>query len=178
METRVCNKCLEEKAIHFFSHMKQKDGSYYIRISCRKCNNQSKRLKKLSEIEKQRMYQRQNEFVKSNPEYQVYLKLKHKNYRTCQKIRKWVNGDPKVSMTHGDFEFKERMERLFEPNMTWENYGRVWQIGMNIPALQLIREGRIDDVNKLENLIPIQKGSHIGRPKKMPGEYAMYKNQF
>ena len=81
-------------------------------------------------------------------------------------------------MTHGDFEFKERMERLFEANMTWENYGRVWQIGYLIKALDLIRAGRIDDVNKLENLIPIQKGLHIGRPKKMPGEYAMYKNQF
>ena len=176
METRICNKCLEEKAIHFFAKMKQPNGKYYIRLSCRKCNNQEKRLKTLTQLEKQQIYKRQNEFVKNNPEYQLYLKLKHRNYRKVRKIQKWLAGDETVAMTLLDFKFKERMEMLFQPTWTWENYAKMWQVGYIQKGLDLIRQGRAHEVNLLENLMPIPKGAHIGRPKKMPDEYAMYKN--
>lgn len=158
-EKRVCQKCEVEKALHSFSKMKQKDGSIYYRIICKECVKNQNKLKTFTQLQKERMYKRQNEYVANNPDYKLYLKIKHRNHRQVQKIKKWINGDEKVALTHSDFRFKKYMEGLFTKEMNWNNYGKVWNISYIQKGLKLIREGRIEEINKLENLIPKLKHS-------------------
>jgi hypothetical protein len=40
METKVCSKCKEEKDISNFPKFLQRDGSYGIRGTCKKCMNE------------------------------------------------------------------------------------------------------------------------------------------
>jgi len=71
-------------------------------------------------------------------------------------------------------ELKEHLEKQFDNNMNWENYGLYWTIDHIIPQSKLLFEN-FDDENfikcwTLDNLRPLEKIENIKKGNKIPGE--------
>lgn len=71
-------------------------------------------------------------------------------------------------------QLREHLEKQFDSNMTWENYGSYWTIDHIIPQSRLLFQS-FDDENfikcwSLENLRPLEKIENIKKSNKIIGE--------
>jgi len=93
MQTKVCNKCGEEKSID--SYYKQKEGKFGVRGTCKVCDNV--RLKRYREENKSIIKERQKLWHKNNPDYfkEVYWRNPER-YRNYRKTYYYKNRDSEI----------------------------------------------------------------------------------
>lgn len=122
--------------------------------------------------EQKKQYQRE---YRAKPENRIKINTRHKNrYRTDSNyklscvirgclnklIYRYLDGNrSNVSIRKLGYsidEFKNHMESLFRPGMTWENHGE-WHIDHIIPISILVEWGITDSkiINSLSNLQPL-----------------------
>ena len=134
---RICKKCEKELSFIFFSiyNRKMRNGSYkkYFRIYCRDCE----RLKS-------------KKYRADHPEYtKIY------NSKTDVKDRK-----KQWELEHNIIQLRQHIERQFDDNMNWDNYGIYWHIDHIIPQSCLPYTSMEEDNFKkcwaLNNLRPLE----------------------
>jgi hypothetical protein len=110
-------------------------------------------------IEYQTNYQRERRI--NDP----IFKLKHsvsRMIRNSLKSKKFRKNSRSVDILGCSIEyFKSYIENRFEDNMTWENYGKVWDIDHIIPLSSAINEEDVIRLNHYLNLQPLD--SYINR---------------
>jgi len=169
--TMVCNDCLIEKPIDQFRPYtkKRKNKVYHSRIkSCRPCENKQRRERVKKNPEKTReSYKRYYQKNKSNPlfylkkiaRHHVYAALKKNSSTKKQKTEKYIGCT---------IEFlKEHIEKQFDNQMTWENYGSYWHIDHIIPLGLATTESELIQLLHYTNLQPLEASANILKAMKL-----------
>ena len=109
MKEKYCFKCKETKDINFFWKAPGMDDGY--RPYCKKCSNESKK-------------EWLNEKMNSDESY----RLKCNVSKVVSKMLKSFNKNKSKSSTwkfllYTPLQLKEHLEKQFDKNMTWDNYG-------------------------------------------------------
>jgi hypothetical protein len=102
-------------------------------------------LEKPGNLEKRREYQKlyQLKHKEENPYYKLY----------CQCL--WYIKKKLVSVKEN--ELKKHLESLFDDEMTWENYGKYWEVDHIISGVKMAKLGyTMEEINKLSNLRPLR----------------------
>lgn len=112
---------------------------------------------KVSINEQKKLYKREQ---RKNP----YFKLKD-NLRS--RLNKAIKGNYKSGSAVKDLgcsidELKTHLESLFEPGMTWDNYGSYWQIDHKEPLFKfdLANPDQLKEACNYKNLQPLTKEEH------------------
>jgi len=138
---------------------KKKDTKDRLRAFCKSC--QTKKWQQYYENNKEYRLKKNNEWRKNNNEYmrnytRKYQKEKRDNdpsYRLRQNIgraiRKCLEGAKNKSITkllpYSIDELKQHLEKTFSSEMSWNNYGKVWEIDHIYPQSKLIYETTEDE---------------------------------
>lgn len=76
-------------------------------------------------------------------------------------------------------EYKQHLEKQFDENMCWGNYGSYWQVDHIIPRTKFKYTSYLDEDFKkcwaLENLRPLEKGENSRKGGRTPEEYEQHK---
>ena len=156
-----CRKCKEEKLPHeFFLSSINDDG---LGVYCKECQ---KILAKeyMTPEKKKRQIEQARKWVVNNPEkFKEYFKkstaLKHNKIRSnlCNTTREKTNIKCPIGIKSK--ELKTYIETLFTPEMTWDNYGTIWEVRRlkKISEFDLTKESDCLLVNHYLNLKPTLK---------------------
>jgi hypothetical protein len=111
---------------------------------CKKClhNIICKRLYHTNDYEKERrkrwkkenrkhIYKRQRERENSDVLFKLKRRLRHRLYMALKRNHK--SGSAIKDLGCSINEFKNYLELKFKPNMTWDNYGKEWEIDHVMP---------------------------------------------
>lgn len=141
---KVCNKCKENKPLSdFFPSKSNRDGSM---AYCKVCHGLQNKKNRNKYKEYDQEYAKKNWIkLKNDPNYQS----KHREYQKEYKRQKRQNPEYRLkenlrtyfyrtitSKTNSVFEYlgcsteelKVYLEKQFDVNMNWENYGKYWEI--------------------------------------------------
>lgn len=140
---KVCNTCKNLQGFESFSRNKNsKDGKEPI---CKACN----KVYKDSIKERQKLYDFEYKLINKDKlkiSDNLYRKKRRQNnlhFRLSDNLRsrlfKVVNGLSKSTsilklLGCSVNDFKIYIEKQFKPEMTWENYGKIWEIDHIIPC--------------------------------------------
>lgn len=139
----------------------------------------------LDEQSRKRYEQDREHYLEYQKEYQQVNKEKRRCYlrtryhtdvdfKLTQTIRQMVHrvlrtkskeGSTFELLRYGPQEFRKRIEMQFEPGMTWDNHGEVWEIDHKIPIQQFLNKGekRPEIINALSNLQPMWVKENRGK---------------
>jgi hypothetical protein len=97
-----------------------------------------------------------DKWKKENP---IYMKLYKLLYRHCYKFRKRTGIHHGIKITDmlgcSIKEFQNHLEQQFSNDMTWDNYGKMWEVDHIIPlSSDKTKEGFIK-LNHYTNLQPL-----------------------
>jgi hypothetical protein len=170
---KICNKCNETKSLNDFSPSKSsKDG---FMTYCKVCHNLQNRNNRSKYKEYDKQYAKVDWLrKKTNPTYQ----LKHKEYQREYKRKKRQDSEYRLkenlrtyfyrvvtNKTKSVFkylgcdleEFRLYLEKQFDSCMTWENYGKYWEIDHITPieSFDLKSENDIKKCWDYKNLQPL-----------------------
>ncbi len=127
-----CTTCGIEKETSFFCKKKlSKDG---LESRCKICERS--RASIYGEINRSRRTEKELARYHSDPQFRA---IKHARLRIKNFLK---NKDKKPSSSIGCTfeEFKQHLESLFQPGMSWENYGK-WHIDHKYPLSVAYKEG-------------------------------------
>jgi hypothetical protein len=198
---KICNNCQKNKELKYFRLCYYKSGSSYLKSFCKKCeSNKSIAYNNKHKKEKSFYLKKWNEI---NCEYKKRWKLKNK-FKINQQYKEKITSDPcfklrkriscaiykilnkkntKISiinvLPYTMEELKTHLQSLFEPWMTWDNWGRynsktwndldkntwTWQIDHIVPQSILSYKNE-KDYNfikcwSLSNLRPLSSKQNI-----------------
>ena len=184
LQNKTCSKCLEPKSILLFN--KSKTGIYGVRGDCKSCqaivNNNYTLKNKVAINVKSKEYRKLNKeyFIKyrvdNKEKHKFYIKNRLKNdnlFRLSLNIRNLIrisfkrnniSKNSKTALILGcSYEdFKIHIESLWEPWMTWDNYGLYngeinygWDIDHIIPTSSASTEDEVLKLNHYTNLQPL-----------------------
>ena len=167
---KTCNKCSQTKSINNFSKSNSnKDG--YMKY-CKVCHGTQIKANRDKYKEYDKEYAKKNWLIKKdNPEYQLkhreyqklYKKEKRKNpiFRLKENLRTYfykiiTNKSKSIFKYLGDFEeFKKHIEVQFKENMSWENYGTIWEID-HIKPIESFDFSKEEEIIKCWNYTNLQ----------------------
>ena len=155
MNTRVCGNCKVEKIEDEsnFQLLKYKNGTTYYHSFCKEC----KRLKALQYAKDHREERKEysKNFTANNPEYKKKWKEANKdkineqerkscvsdiNFRLKKNVSRAIghaitkNGNSTFKyLPYTTQELKQHLEKQFDSNMSWSNYGSYWHIDHIMP---------------------------------------------
>lgn len=101
-------------------------------------------------------------YEKSNPGLKLCKRVRHRLWDA-------IKGNSPISIwdTIGcsTEELREHIEKLFQPNMTWDNYGELWVIDHIEPlcSFDLSDEEQIKKANNFMNLRPLLKSENAAK---------------
>jgi hypothetical protein len=176
METKICSQCNIVKPVNEFNLSKRNKSGF--RCECRECQKKIYSLK--SEYYKQKRkerYQKDTDkelirnrtYYKINKEkiiYQKTQKIKNDiNLRIISNLRSRICSFVKSKNLHKDNQtkiilgidldlFKKHIEKQFQLNMTWDNYGD-WHIDHIIPLNSANSEEELFKLCHYTNLQPL-----------------------
>ncbi len=156
----MCKCCDIKSVINEFR--KDKKNGRYGKI-CRLCRN-----KKFLEYDRNL-----DKEIKSKRDKISYKRDIHINmWRSILKSSLNRLGQFKKSKSHeligySSFTLKKHLESLFDTNMTWDNYGKYWEVDHIIPVSLFIEDTNVKIVNSLENLRPLCKIYNNSRGNKL-----------
>lgn len=81
---------------------------------------------------KNRAYQERRR--RNNPQFKILHNLRKRQNRALKNILKYAKTSALLGCSLDDF--KIYLEKQFKSNMTWENYGKVWEIDHIIPCCE------------------------------------------
>ena len=182
---KVCNKCKENKNILNFRQCKYSNNKNYFKSFCKKCESkiqvQRARNKKLTDEQKEKRkkylknYKIKNK-DKINKKYKEKL-ISNINFKLRKNISRHIYGILKknnLNKSHTSIlnflgysieDLKNHLEKQFDKNMNWSNYGIYWHIDHIIPQSCLIYE-KMEDENfkkcwSLNNLRPLDAKTNM-----------------
>jgi len=200
IEHKTCSKCGETKpkTLEFFP---KRDGSKDgFRAACRICNSANRknwyeknRDQVLERVQKravekrdelcqyyQNYYQLNSDKVKIRSKLWLYEKLETDPfYKMKCAMRCRIRDDIKnkrmttESILGCDWNtFKEHIESLFQPGMTWENYGRWgWHYDHKIPVSSAKNEEELLKLNHYTNFQPLWAFDNLSKHNKISEEW-------
>jgi hypothetical protein len=123
---KICTSCKQELPLNLFKHGK---GRFGVGANCKKCFNLkwNKYQKQTGQNKKHNKLKRQ-----TNPQWKLKAILRG---RYLDALKRHTSGG-KVNKNHSaiellgcDIEFyKQYLEQQFQPDMSWENHGTLWEI--------------------------------------------------
>ena len=183
---RVCKKCGEEKELSKFRQYKSKIGNFYYRTTCKCCESkiQVDRVKKygtkMTEEQKKNFAEYKKIWKilnrdKINSDYRVRLstdvqfRLRKNVSRAISRALKKMLSKKETSimsfLPYSISDLKNHIEKQFDENMSWNNYGVYWQIDHIIPQSCLPYASMRDDNFKkcwaLKNLRPLEAKTNM-----------------
>lgn len=185
---RLCKKCKKDisnkrpQAIYCSRTCKNLDkvGKYYNKEKMKDYYNKIKeKRKKYKEENKDkikeyhRIYNKSynfSEYNKRRREDPIYkLKQNIRNLIKNAFLRKFTLKSKKTLEILGcDYDyFVIYLSSLFTDEMTWENYGEIWEIDHIIPISSAINEKEILELNNYKNLRPLLKVDNRKKGKKI-----------
>ena len=207
-QLRKCTKCGEDKPHSSYGkHTKSPIGLFTYCKSCKSKQDKEyrddpKRYREL--LDKKSQYYHK---VKNDDWYKEYNKKRVRDYKketaakkanpyrelksrlrklTCHAFGRrynpeWVRKNNKTEVLLGAdfFTVKEFLERQFLKGMTWDNYGKVWNIDHVIPLD--IAGDDVELINKLcyyQNLSPIYSKDNFRKGFKVPSICTLWENPF
>jgi hypothetical protein len=191
--TKVCKLCKVEKPLDTFGrNSRLKDGLFH---NCKDCvNSKNKRLRdanpELYKAHKRKWNNNNNnkryEWIKNNPEKRRAIMRKNKNrryreeplYKLKQNIRNRLAGLFKKTPSTKSLtllgcsveEYKQYLEKLFQPGMSWENYKHDgWHIDhiKPIASFDLTKEDQIKAAFHYTNTQPLWAKDNIQKKDKL-----------
>jgi hypothetical protein len=134
---KICNRCCIEKEIKCFNkNVKRKDK---LCISCRECEKEYHKTYHLNnkdkvKIQQKRWHLNNREYLNfygknrynSNTNYRISVILRSRLYKTIKNLIKYKSALDLLGCNID--ELKQYLESQFKENMTWENYGKIWEI--------------------------------------------------
>ncbi len=86
-------------------------------------------------------------YRKTNAEYRFRKKISNKIRKTLQKMHLSKGGiSSNIYLGCTPKELKSHLEKQFAPDMTWENYGTLWQIDHIMPCAAF--DASVEDMKK------------------------------
>jgi hypothetical protein len=138
-------------------------------------NNKEKR----KEISKRNKLKYQEEYRKSNREYQR-RKRECPYYRLSRAMSKgiWLTLHGKKDnknwfniVGYNLEDLKQHLEKQFKPEMTWENYGSYWHVDHIKPLSWFNLETEFDKAWSINNLQPLEVFKNLSKNNRYEGEY-------
>jgi hypothetical protein len=168
IETKICKGCnIEQPVTKFtFSKFKRRD-------KCNRCRNKGQIYKHNSKHNsseyyrqnKERLRAKQREYVKRKRLKDPLFKLKSNTRNLiCASFRnRGVRKKSKTFLLLGctPEEFKQHLEKQFDSNMNWDNYGSYWVIDHIKPISLAKNENDLLELNKFSNLRPLEKIANL-----------------
>lgn len=189
MKLKTCTKCGRELDEFMFTKDKTtKDG---LRSGCKICSreyrikNRDKILeydRKYNDLNREKHNEQSKEYYNKNKDV-IYMRHKQKteqdiSYKINCNVHKCINHvlTDRYNTTlyfkylrYNAKQLRQHLESQFTPEMSWDNYGLVWEIDHVIPKNQFQFES-YDDLQfkqcwSLSNIRPILKSDNRARPK-------------
>lgn len=165
---KICVKCSEEKSKTEFTIMtKQSDG---LNTYCKSCIKEDRKNKD--------WYKNQYSEYKKNWENQE--QKNNVNYKLRGNFRCRMNHILKVQSTQKNNaslkylgcslkEYKQHLEKLFKPDMNWDNYGVIWEVDHIYPCskFDLTIEENIYKCFNYTNTQPLYKSENRSKKDKI-----------
>ena len=160
---KQCSQCREEKDFTAFHKDKRtKNGLYSACKSChsiyrRNWQNKNKEKIKIAGRDYQRNYQRERKIK------DIKFRLNHNvstiMYQCLKGKKEWQSWKDLVGYEIEDL--IRHIEKQFDENMTWENYGSYWEVDHKIPKswfkYNVPKDQEFKKCWALENLQPLEK---------------------
>ncbi len=165
MDTKVCSKCGEEKALCEFSA--NKGGKHGRHSQCKECakersnkwykENKERRLQKSKEWyennkerkkETCRIYQRTDKYraranqyrkqkLKDDPAFLMRMRISNHIYYALTRQGGSKETPSFEALPYTPQELKEHLENQFSSQMSWDNYGSYWEVDHIYPVSKL-----------------------------------------
>ena len=146
--TKKCCSCNEIKDISKFGGIQKKNGSHKYSGRCNTCMHKVKR-KKIHN--------------------KVYFNLKRRLRYDFQKNRYVKQKNFDIVFGIRPLQFKVYLESLFEPNMSWDNYGE-WEIDHIIPLSHSTNQQEYELYSHHKNIRPYWKHENLKKGTKLTDE--------
>jgi hypothetical protein len=186
MNFKKCRQCLSLKEVdkQNYRQLKYPSGKYYFKSVCRRCESintiayNKKNPRTLEQKEKNKIYTKEwklkNKFsqnikyqekIKNNLFFRLRKNISRSIYHALKK-----NGFAKNSTLDQYLEWNIRdlkihLEKQFDAQMTWSNYGRYWHIDHILPQSSFYYESVKDENFKkcwaLDNLRPLDAKTNM-----------------
>lgn len=182
---RKCGKCKEMKELSEFYACKTKRGGHH--TVCKICAKEDSKWRYACDSERAKKRQKEYRATRFEQERERVKKWKADNPERVKELarasnmRRFLNGSKagqhwETLVGYTVEQLKRHLERKFNQNMTWENYGIVWQIDHKIPISAFNFE-KPEDIDfrrcwSLNNLQPLEvskngsKGAKLYEPFK------------
>ena len=143
--------------------------SYNIYQNQYRKNNQYKSQKKYNQINKdillQKGYIRRNKKIMNIPSYKLRIRI---SADICNRLKNYISFKKANTLEYlgCTFEFyKTYLEKQFTPEMSWENWGIVWEIDHKTPisAFDLVQEENVFKAFNYQNTQPLFKTTEIAK---------------
>lgn len=198
MEEKKCTCCGKSKS--FSDFCKKADGKNGLSAICKLCKNSASRFKYQGHTETQRESRRKRYAVNADKiKYTKKLwriahpdKVKEATKRRTMKIYNAAKGKLNTIISSGIRqsiyrkrsgyrweglvgytidELRRHLEKQFTEEMTWDNYGKFWEIDHKIPksAFNFDKSGDIDFQRcwEIENLQPLEKNKNHSKGSRL-----------
>ena len=188
METKVCSKCNIEKSLEDFTKDKNRPDGHY--VYCKKCRNliyqlnsevrkeQSKKhYQKIKEQKHDIILERNRLWRKNNPTYTTDRKKIDPTFKLIKNLRRRLNRFISFSyFTKRNTtinligcppnELKLFLEKKFQNNMSWDNYGE-WHIDHIVPLSSAKTEEELYKLCHYTNLQPLWAKDNLVKSNKL-----------
>jgi hypothetical protein len=184
METKICSQCNLDKNLTEFNVSSRNKTGY--RCECRECQKKiySTKSDYYKQKRKERYKKNSNKELDQNKKYYIQNKekiIKQKsekiknniNLRIISNLRSRISLFVKTKKIHKDNQmkvilgidlemFKKHIENQFQPNMSWENYGK-WHIDHIIPLNSVKSENDLYRLCHYTNLQPLWAHDNLSK---------------
>lgn len=171
-ENIKCNSCGIEKKFNIDNFISDKHRCFSLTTICKVCKKKNRHKDKTVKIRSLRYY--------SKPENKMIRTIRDIIKRTLKyKNETYTNKD----LGYTKHELKEHLEKQFDENMSWDNYG-TWHVDHIIPITKFDKSTPIYVINHLENLQPLDGIENMSKnnriellPERTIGEHVLFLNE-
>lgn len=139
IKTKICNCCLKDKELNeFFKHKGYEDG---LQLRCKLCFKEiriktrekySEYNKNYSKINKEKQLNYAKKYIKKRYKEDSAYRLKRitqsRIFRVLQRLKVTKSRGTIKLLGCSSKEYKIYIEKLFLPEMTWDNHGVIWEV--------------------------------------------------
>lgn len=141
-----------------------KDASKFPKQSksmCKQCKNAKQRgyYKKNKKRLNKQMYQYQKNKMKIDPLFRLQKNLRRRLRKICKRKSDTTMGLVHCSSNH----LRQYLERQFQPGMSWNNYGTVWEVDHMMPCSSFNLEKKEEQYKcyHFTNMQPLSKTDNL-----------------
>lgn len=152
-----CIKCNNDRGLSEYLVKNER----YMHI-CKSCRDIDRKIRTLKRIEDKR--QKDRDYYKKNLHIHAWRQVlkNYLNRKTLSKIDKTFN-----LLRYTPDDLKSHLEGKFYDDLSWENYGKKWQIDHIVHVSLFKDDTPFHIANSLDNLRPLERINNISRGNKM-----------